>query len=338
MTTAVGTAPPCPKAMTYGPCGGVALDGACETGAAPCSFLDRRLVAWTGTVHAVSPADDPLLAVARSRPLVVVDLPDRPLDAASTRRAAAALRGSADAVLLGDAGWSRLQFPPSYRASLVAAEGVRPWAGVNCRDRNRVALEAELGALADLGAAIHCVTGDHTSLGHRADAQAVFDLDSTRLAALARARGALVSVAENPVAPPRHRRAARLMEKLRAGAQVCFVNHPGDRATVALFVAEAVALGAGSTPFIVCLPVLHSAECVERIRTFTGLALPAGLEEAVLGATDPFAIGVERAVAFARDVLQVPGVVGVNLSATYPPGDEDRAVQAALAVIGELAR
>ncbi len=110
--------------------------------------------------------------------------------------------GNVDAVLFGDSGWARVQLSPAYRASVIAAEGMRPWAGLNCRDRNRVALEGELAALADIGAAVHCVTGDHTAIGHRPEARAVFDLDSTELASLARSAGVLVSVAENPVAPP----------------------------------------------------------------------------------------------------------------------------------------
>ena len=153
-----------------------------------------------------------------------------------------ALAGVADAALFGDAGWARVQLPPSYRAALVAGEGLRPWAGLNCRDRNRVALEAELHGLADVGAAVHCVTGDHTELGHRPDAQPVFDLDSTQLAALAAAAGLLVSVAENPVAAPVELRPARAAEKAKAGAQVCIVNHAGTAERLRAFVSATQAL------------------------------------------------------------------------------------------------
>ena len=105
--------------------------------------------------------------------------------------------------LLGDHGAERVHFPPSYRARLLADEGVAAWPGVNCRDRNRVALEGELAACADAGVAgVHCVTGDHPALGHRPDAMPVFDLDSTDLTALARREGLRVSVAHAPASPP----------------------------------------------------------------------------------------------------------------------------------------
>ena len=47
-------------------------------------------------------------------------------------------------MLLGDHPGARVQFPPSYRALLLRGRGIGVWAGLNCRDRNRVALEGEL--------------------------------------------------------------------------------------------------------------------------------------------------------------------------------------------------
>ena len=197
------TAATCPKDMTYGPCGGVSADGACEVGPFACVFLDRDVVSWKETArHAAPPVEDALVVASRSRPLVVADLADRPLDAGSTRTAVAQLTSSVDAVLFGDTGWARVQLSPAYRASVIAAEGMRPWAGLNCRDRNRVALEGELAALADVGAAVHCVTGDHTAIGHRPEARAVFDLDSTELASLAARRGCS---SQSPKTPSRLR-------------------------------------------------------------------------------------------------------------------------------------
>ena len=121
---------------------------------------------------------------------MLADLPTAPLDRSALLRSADLLADGVDAVLIGDHPGARVQFPPSYRALLLRDRGVAVWAGLNCRDRNRVALEGELAALADAGAAaVHCVTGDHTAIGHRPDAAPVFDLDATRLAAAARAAG-----------------------------------------------------------------------------------------------------------------------------------------------------
>ncbi|HWR86652.1 MAG TPA: methylenetetrahydrofolate reductase C-terminal domain-containing protein, partial [Rhodoglobus sp.] len=230
----------CPKHMEFGPCGGVAGDGSCEVGDFRCVFLDAPTVRWHGDV-ARPPLIDSAAAMRSalaSRHVVVADFPARALDAASIEECGAILAGSVDAVLTGDAPDARVQFPPAYRAALVRGTGLEVWSGFTCRDRNRVAMEGELAALAHAGVAgVHCVTGDHTGIGTRSDAMPVFDLDSTRAAALARAAGHLVSVAESPASPPVQRRAERLVEKARAGAEVCFVDHAGGADPVARFIA-----------------------------------------------------------------------------------------------------
>ena len=209
------------------------------------------------------------------------------------------------------------------------------WAGLNCRDRNRVALEGELAALAALEVAgVHCVTGDHPAVGHRPDTAAVFDLDSTRLAALARLHGHLVSVAESPAGPPVSERPARLAEKVRAGADMCFVNHCGPPSAVAEFIARYPA-DESAPGFIACLPVVIDAGSAALLASFTSLVLPAGFLDEILRASDPAAAGIAAAVAMGRAMLAVPGVRGVNLSGGPHPGGELLFARA-LAEIGRL--
>jgi 5,10-methylenetetrahydrofolate reductase len=319
----------CPKHMTFGPCGGVAADGGCEVGGLRCVFLDEPTVAWPGT-------DDPAPGPSGLDRLIVADLPARPMDRASLDACADALRGRVDAVLAGDSGAERVQFPPAYRARLLQEAGLAVWSGLNCRDRNRVALEGELAALADAGVlGVHCVTGDHTLTGSRPDAAPVFDLDSTGLAALARAVGLRVSVAESPAAPPVERRAARLREKERAGASVCFVNHAGGVGPVARFIAEARAVGVGMD-FIPCISVVVDRGSAELLRSFTSLALPVGYLDNILAAADPRAAGIAAAVDLGHAFLDLDGVVGVNLSGG--PGREAGDDVAYAQALGEIAR
>jgi len=319
----------CPKRMTYGPCGGVSPDGGCELPGLRCTFVDGPLVRWAGPPSGDRPgppsAGRPGPAEAMAvRQIVVADLPAPALDLDGLRRCAEPLLGRVDAVLLGDHGGARVQFPPSLRAGFVQAEGLSAWVGLNCRDRNRVALEAELAGLAAVGAAaVHCVTGDHTRLGHRPDAQPVFDLDSTRLVALARSAGLLTSVAENPVAPPRQLRAERLAEKVRAGAAVCFVNHTRGPDALAEFATAARAAGA-DVPLIACVPVVTDLASAAVLRSFTGLELPDGYLDGILDAADPRRAGIAAAVGLAERLLAVPGVRGVNLSGGTAPGREER--------------
>jgi 5,10-methylenetetrahydrofolate reductase len=321
--------------MEYGPCGGVAFDGSCEVADFRCVFLEAPTVRWHGLAsEAAAGMSDPvppppvstgattMRALLRERPVIVADFPARALDAASIAECGSILAGSVDAVLAGDSGAARVQFPPAYRASLVQASGLSVWAGLNCRDRNRVAIEGELAALAHLGvAAVHCVTGDHTLSGGRPDATPVFDLDSTEAASIARASGHLVSVAEAPASPPVARRPERLLEKARAGAEVCFVNHAGGAAPVAEFIARAEDLGS-DLAYLPCIPVIIDRESASLIRSFTTLVLPPNYLDRILGAADPLVEGIAAAIDLGREFLAIGGVRGVNLSGGTGPGRE----------------
>lgn len=316
--------------MEHGPCGGVEFDGSCEV-AAPhggpgrCVFLDAPTVRWHGAAPAATaPASgaERMRALLATKQIVVADFPARALDAASLVECAAALRGAVDAVLAGDSGRERVQFPPAYRTALIRAEGVEVWSGLTCRDRNRVAMEAELAALAHSGVSgVHCVTGDHTRTGSRPDAAPVFDLDSTQAASLARAAGHLVSVAEAPASPPVERRPARLLEKERAGAEICFVNHSGGVEPVAAFIASARALGS-TLGFIPCIPIVLDHASAELLKSFTTLVLPPGYLDRILAAADPRAEGIAAAVELGRGFLALDSVVGVNLSGGTGHGGE----------------
>jgi len=331
----------CPKTMVHGPCGGVHQDGACEIGGRRCVFLaDPDAPLSTATV---APERAPfgmgareLMALWERRPIVTVELASEPLSTESQRAAAAAVAGHADAALLGDSPWARVQLPPSLRAQIVAAEGVRPWPSLICRDLNRVALEGELAGLAAIGVpAVHCLTGDHPLLGHRPDAHGVFDLDSTRLAALAASTGMLVSAAESPSAPPRERRPARMAAKAAAGAHVCFVNHAAEPGEVEDFVGALRALSPG-VRCIVCVPLVVSPAGIERLAAFVPDAIVPVATIAATYTDDPVGGAVRTAVATASALLEVDGVDGIDLSAAAGPGEELRVAGALALAAGAL--
>jgi len=360
----------CPKRMRYGPCAGV-LDGdgdgddrdgdrdgaagnteerhgvgACEVpGFGPCAFLPVLADGWRpGRLPEPPPTGAPLnpaAAAARSaagrRALIVADLPAPPCSGAGLRASAAELSGVVDACLLGDHGGARVQFPPSYRARLMAEAGVGAWVGINCRDRNRVALDGELAACADAGAvAVHCVTGDHQALGHRPDSPGVFDLDSLELVALAAGRGMLCSVAHAPTARPRPTRLPRLLAKARAGADVVFVDHCGGPGPVGAAVAALRAAGFAGL-VLACVPVVTDAATAAVVASFAADRLPPGHLAAILGADDPAAAGIAATIELALATAALPGVDGVNLSGGTEPGQELTAARA-LGTVGRQLR
>jgi methylenetetrahydrofolate reductase (NADPH) len=67
-------------------------------------------------------------------------------------------------------------------SAAVARLGVEPIMNVSCRDRNCIALQADI-----LGASLHdienvlCVSGDAVTAGDQSESRRVFDLDSPQL-------------------------------------------------------------------------------------------------------------------------------------------------------------
>jgi 5,10-methylenetetrahydrofolate reductase len=244
---------------------------------------------------------------------VLSDLTVTPFDRASVRSVVATLAPVSDGLLVGEH-QNRPDLPPTLLAQEVLAEGGRPWTTLACRDRNRVLLEQELAGLAVVGVdGVLCVTGDARGPGVRPGTTSVFDLDGTRLAALAAAAGVSVAVAESPDAPPLALRPERVAEKQRAGAQLCVLNHVGSPARLAEFTAAARAAGA-TLPFVASVAVYTDERSARVLQGFPGLHLDDAVVERVLGAADTLTAGIDAAVAEARALLAVPGVVGVNLS------------------------
>jgi methylenetetrahydrofolate reductase (NADPH) len=262
--------------------------------------------------------------------VVVTDLHVRPRDRTSLDQAAATLAGTCDAVLVGDHGGRRNDFPPSYMAARLVALGVRPWVTLSCRDRNRVALAAECAALADLGVAgVHCVTGDWEGLAGGVGESRVFDLDALRLVALAVEHGLPVSVAAAPASPPVDLRPRRLAEKAAAGATTCFVNHCGGPEAVARFVGQALDAGAGMA-YLPCVPVVSDRRSRVALARLPGLVLDREVIDAVERNGSAPEAGIAAAAVEAARMMAIPGVVGVNLSgAASTRSEHDSAVMMA---------
>jgi 5,10-methylenetetrahydrofolate reductase len=120
-------------------------------------------------------------------------------------------------------------------SKVLLDSGVEPVYQLTCRDRNRLALQADLLSAAVLGIEnILCLTGDHTSLGDHPGSKPVFDLDSISLLQAATGleegkdlagndlegcpkffKGAVVAPAAEPLEP----QLIKMERKLEAGAQ-----------------------------------------------------------------------------------------------------------------------
>jgi methylenetetrahydrofolate reductase (NADPH) len=324
----------CPKRMVFGPCGGVRDDERCELAEHRCVFLDEPAVLWPHPPARQSSASSAVsfLSGAAAGAVILSDLSVAPFDPVSVRRVVAVLAPVSDGLLAGEHA-NRPDFPPTMFASEVIDAGGRLWTTLACRDRNRVVLEQELAGLAAVGVdGVLCVTGDGRGVSVRPGVTQVFDLDGIRLAALAAGLGLPVAVPESPEAPPVGLRPVRVAQKERAGAQLCVLNHVSSPARVAQFVAAARAAGA-TLPFVAGVAVYTDERSARVLQRFPGLHLDGEVVERVLAAPDPREAGIAAAVEEAHALLQVPGVVGVNLSGMGSSRGEDdgAAIKAAVA-------
>src|SRR5712664_2936107 len=149
---------------------------------------------------------------------------------------ALALRGLVTAINVTDGAGSKAHMSSLAAAHFLVRSGVEPVLQITCRDRNRIALQAELLGAAALGIRnILAVRGDDPKLGEQPETKAVFDLDTTALLATAqqmRLEGRLPSgaeikgpvrlvlgAAELPVDPPADWHPSGLLAKMQAGAE-----------------------------------------------------------------------------------------------------------------------
>src|SRR5207248_2945328 len=99
---------------------------------------------------------------------------------------ALALRGLVTAINVTDGAGSKAHMSSLAAAHFLVRSGVEPVLQITCRDRNRIALQAELLGAAALGIRnILALRGDDPTLGDQPDTKAVFDLDTTALLATA---------------------------------------------------------------------------------------------------------------------------------------------------------
>jgi 5,10-methylenetetrahydrofolate reductase len=162
--------------------------------------------------------------------------PPQSADGEVIREKARLLHGKCDAVNITDNQTAIVRMSSIGSGVICLQEGVEPIVQMTCRDRNRLAMQADLLAAHALGIRnLLCLTGDHQSFGNHPTAKNVHDLDSLQLLQMmvkmrdekqfqcgdaikgAEARFFL-GAAANPFADPFEFRPYRLAKKVEAGA------------------------------------------------------------------------------------------------------------------------
>ena len=255
-------------------------------------------------------------------------------DPASVTTLAEALRGKVDAVNCTDNSSSHTHIAPMAAAHLLLDSGVEPVMQFACRDRNRLALQADLLGAAALGVRnVLLMTGDDVTAGDHPEAKPLFDIDSVHLLRIARIMrdegrylsgraltqppSFLIGAVENPFAPPLEFRPMRLGKKVEAGAeffqtQICF-----NLEKMRLFMARCGELGLLDHVWVLAgVFIPRAGRATRYLRDqVPGIDVPDWVIQR-MDVGPPEAqqrTGIEIALELVDAVRQIPGISGVHL-------------------------
>ncbi len=208
--------------------------------------------------------------------------------------------------------------------------GAEPVMQLTCRDRNRLALEAEMMGAAMYGIEnVCCLTGDDVTAGDEPEARRVFDLDGVQLIALARTLAGgrylsgrrispspsfFVGAVENPSAPPLEFRVRRATKKALAGArflqlQLCYRTELLERFM-------STAHDTGLSERIALIPSICILRSVGGMRfvasSVPGIDVPPETVARVESAPDAEVECFEIAYELASHAMAQPGVAGLH--------------------------
>ena len=275
-----------------------------------------------------------LLLQARQFVITAEIAPPASCDADDLLRKALPLRGLADAVNVTDGASARAHLSAPIAAALLARAGVEPILQFTCRDRNRIALQADLMGAAAAGVRnLLCLTGDDPKAGDQPETKAVFDVDSVTLTRMARdlrdkrelpsgrkvggRADFFIGTADTPIDPPPGWTPDKLAAKIAAGAQFAQTQFCMDAGIVRRYAARLAENAATRGLFLlVGIAPLASAKSARWMKQHLfGTIIPDALVERLDKAADPAAEGRRIAVELIEELATTPGVAGVHLMA-----------------------
>jgi methylenetetrahydrofolate reductase (NADPH) len=262
--------------------------------------------------------------------------PPRSATVEPIRRKARLLRDWIDAANITDSQSAVARLGSLAGSLAVMQEGVEPVMQLQCRDRNRIALQSELLSAAALGVPnVLLLTGDHPRFGDHPEAKPVFDLDSIQLIWTARMLRDqrkllsgrelsvppryLIGAVENPFAPPLRFRAERLGKKVAAGARFVQTQYIFDVPIFERWMEDVRALGLHERCWVLAgVGPVKSLRALEHMRNeVPGMYVPEEVARRLRGVpSDRVAQeGLAICAEIVQQVREIPGVAGVHVMA-----------------------
>jgi methylenetetrahydrofolate reductase (NADPH) len=245
-------------------------------------------------------------------------------DAASLIRQGEILHPAVDAVQLTDS--TQMHMSGIAAAALLIQHGIDPIVHMNCRDRNRIALQKDLIGAGALGVtSVLVMRGMKIPESRKVGVRNVFDTSALELMTYIQnlkqdedaslVSDFLVGANAEVFNPDADWFPKNLIRKRDAGTnfvqlQICF-----DIAVVRNYMARIVASKiTHSVNFITALAPLPSADAARWVReNVKGALVPEPIIERMEQASDPESEGIEICAELLRELATIPGVSGANL-------------------------
>lgn len=269
-------------------------------------------------------------ALASGQPALTAEvMPPRGGDPSRSLAAAGALRGWVHAVNVTDGSRAVMRMSSLALCRLLLDAGIEPVLQLACRDRNRIALQAELLGAHALGVRnLLCLTGDPVRAGDQPGARPVNELEAVRLLQLVQqfnggqdpVQGELpdgptdlfAGAAADPQSASWSGLKSRLLRKKQAGARFVQTQMVMDAEALKRFVGELAA--PLDLPVLAGVFLLKSARNAAFInRVVPGAQIPQAVIDRLAAASDPAAEGVAIAAEQVGAYLQI--AQGVHLMA-----------------------
>ncbi|MGA6927605.1 MAG: methylenetetrahydrofolate reductase [Desulfosarcina sp.] len=246
------------------------------------------------------------------------------------------LRGKVDAVNVTDNQTAVVRMSSAAASAIMVANGIEPNFQMVCRDRNRLAMMADVLGVYSLGIRnMLCLSGDHQKFGNHPQSKNVYDIDSMQLIAMVkkmRDEGKFINdeeidvpprlfigAAANPFADPYEFRIYRLANKIDAGADFiqtqCIYNMPRFRD----FMKQAVDMGLTEKAYILAgVTPMKSARMAQYMaKMVPGMDVPQELIDRLqaAGKGNQAEAGIKFAIEQIEEFKEMEGVAGVHLMA-----------------------
>lgn len=251
---------------------------------------------------------------------------------------AAQYEGKVDALNVTDGPRGLVHMSGMAAAGILRSIGIDPILQMTCRDRNRIAMQADMLGAAALGIGnILALRGDDPPADDDPPAKAVFDMEAREVIEVARrmdvdgvtATGReirsppnfFIGAADTPIDPPDDWRPEGLIAKADAGAEFVQTQFCFDLRIVKRYVSRLTDWGlTDRLHILIGLGPLVTARSARWMRdNLWGVQVPDTIIDRMEAAADPAEEGVRICVELIDGLRDIPGVAGVHLMAPAKP-------------------